>query len=189
MLAIEPIVNLSRRHKVNVNVNTTANTRMIPARLTLCIFAVSYAMACMRKQLIICTDMLNSVSHRQVFAGRNQAQASKVDDPVTFGLANILQAWGKVETLSIISSVSSRFLPPAIDAIDEFYGRGNISMSIQKPVDNSVGNSDLPMVDQNIITGANTLLTRTGNYTLNILLTLRFTFQRMFAMAPIQQVL
>ncbi|KAH6680192.1 hypothetical protein B0J14DRAFT_557560 [Halenospora varia] len=67
-----------------------------------------------------------------------------VDDPLAIGLANVLQAWGKVNILGIMSSVSSRYAPPAIDAINTFYGHGNIPIAIQKPVDNSTIDPNYP---------------------------------------------
>ncbi len=40
--------------------------------------------------------------------------------------------------LMSLSGVSSRYVPPAIDAINTFYGHGDIPVAIQKPVDNAV---------------------------------------------------
>ncbi|KAL3427211.1 inosine/uridine-preferring nucleoside hydrolase [Phlyctema vagabunda] len=81
-----------------------------------------------RKKLIIDTDMLNFD-----------------DDPMAIGLANIFQRWGRVEILGFVSSVSSRYVPPGIDAINTFYGHGEIPVAIRKPVDNSTIDPDWPV--------------------------------------------
>ncbi|OTB07432.1 hypothetical protein M426DRAFT_318113 [Hypoxylon sp. CI-4A] len=72
-----------------------------------------------RKGIIIDTDMLN-------FA----------DDPLALGLANIFSLWGESRLIAVMSSVHSRFAPPAFDAINTFFGHPNIPVAIQKPVNN-----------------------------------------------------
>ncbi|KAI5867466.1 hypothetical protein GGS23DRAFT_592779 [Durotheca rogersii] len=72
-----------------------------------------------KKRLIIDTDMLNFD-----------------DDPLAIGLANIFQAWGQVEFIGVMSSINSRFAPPAIDAINTFYGHPDIPIALRKPVNN-----------------------------------------------------
>ncbi|KAI1408237.1 hypothetical protein F5Y13DRAFT_204951 [Hypoxylon sp. FL1857] len=58
------------------------------------------------------------------------------DDPLAIGLANIFQSWDKVELIGVMSSVNSRYAPPAIDAINTYFGHPDIPVAIQKPVDN-----------------------------------------------------
>lgn len=70
-------------------------------------------------RLIIDTDMLNFD-----------------DDPMAIGEANILQNWGQVELIGVLSCINSRYAPPAIDAIDTFFGHPDIPTAVQKPVDN-----------------------------------------------------
>ncbi|KAI2611827.1 hypothetical protein GGR54DRAFT_616916 [Hypoxylon sp. NC1633] len=72
-----------------------------------------------KKRLIIDTDMLNFD-----------------DDPLAIGLANIFQNWGEVELIGVMSSINSRFAPPAFDAINTYFGHPDIPVSVQKPVDN-----------------------------------------------------
>ncbi|XXH02657.1 hypothetical protein Hte_009039 [Hypoxylon texense] len=70
-------------------------------------------------RLIIDTDMLNFD-----------------DDPMAIGEANILQNWGQVELIGVFSCINSRYAPPAIDAINTFFGHPDIPTAVQKPVDN-----------------------------------------------------
>ncbi|KAI2462916.1 hypothetical protein F4781DRAFT_418343 [Annulohypoxylon bovei var. microspora] len=72
-----------------------------------------------KKRLIIDTDMLNFD-----------------DDPLAVGLANILQNWGQVELIGVMSSINSRYACPGIDAIDTYFGHPDVPTAIQKPVDN-----------------------------------------------------
>ncbi|KAI1404757.1 hypothetical protein F4819DRAFT_446240 [Hypoxylon fuscum] len=84
-----------------------------------CLVACSSATLANKKRLIIDTDMLNFD-----------------DDPLAIGLANIFQNWGQVELISVISCINSRWVPPAADAINTYYGHPNIPLAVQKPVDN-----------------------------------------------------
>lgn len=43
--------------------------------------------------------------------------------------------------------VYSRYVPPAIDAIDTYYGHGRIPVAIQKPVDNTVSTPFLAVIN------------------------------------------
>lgn len=43
--------------------------------------------------------------------------------------------------MTSFAGVFSRYVPPAIDAINTYYGHGNIPVAIQKPVDNTVRDS------------------------------------------------
>lgn len=70
-------------------------------------------------RLIIDTDMLNFD-----------------DDPLAIGEANIFQNWGQVELIGVFSCINSRYAPPAIDAINTFFGHPDIPTAVQKPVDN-----------------------------------------------------
>ncbi|KAI1655915.1 hypothetical protein F4813DRAFT_365733 [Daldinia decipiens] len=72
-----------------------------------------------KKRLIIDTDLL-----------------SFDDDPLAIGLSDILQNWGQVELIGVMSSVNSRYVPPAIDAINTYFGYPQIPIAIRKPVDN-----------------------------------------------------
>ncbi|KAI1379948.1 hypothetical protein F4677DRAFT_408097 [Hypoxylon crocopeplum] len=72
-----------------------------------------------KKRLIIDTDMLNFD-----------------DDPMAIGLANIFQNWGEVELIGVMSCINSRFVPPAIDAINTYFGHPDVPVAVQKPVDN-----------------------------------------------------
>ncbi|KAF2874699.1 hypothetical protein BDV95DRAFT_563427 [Massariosphaeria phaeospora] len=83
------------------------------------------------KLMIIDTDMLNFV-----------------DDPLAIGLANILQTRGEVEILGVISSVFSRYVPPAIDAINTYYKHPYIPTAIQKPVNNDLRDPMYPQVNE-----------------------------------------
>ncbi|CUS11303.1 unnamed protein product [Tuber aestivum] len=76
---------------------------------------------CVRKKVIIDTDFYN-------FS----------DDPNAIGIANAFMSWGEIEVLGVISDIRSRYAPPAIDAINTFYGHPDIPLAISKPVDNSV---------------------------------------------------
>lgn len=60
------------------------------------------------------------------------------DDPLALGLANIFQIWGEAEILAVIVSTDYELAPPAIDAIDTFYGHPNIPIGITKPLSNAV---------------------------------------------------
>lgn len=60
------------------------------------------------------------------------------DDPLAIGLGNIFQLWGEVEILGIMSTLSDQYAPPAINAINTFYGHPDIPIAIQKPVSNLV---------------------------------------------------
>ncbi|KAI5841740.1 hypothetical protein DFP73DRAFT_480552, partial [Morchella snyderi] len=46
------------------------------------------------------------------------------------------------EILGVVSSIRSRYAPPAIDAVDTFYGHPNIEVAIQKPLDNTTYDPD-----------------------------------------------
>ncbi|KAI0835498.1 hypothetical protein F5Y06DRAFT_276457 [Hypoxylon sp. FL0890] len=72
-----------------------------------------------KKRIIVDTDLL-----------------SFDDDPLAIGLVNIFQNWGEVELIGVMSSINSRYAPPAIDAINTYYGHPDIPVAIQKPVDN-----------------------------------------------------
>ena len=63
------------------------------------------------------------------------------DDPLAIGLANIFETWGEAKILAIVSSVFAELVPPAIDAINTFYGHPDIPIAIQKPLNNLVGSS------------------------------------------------
>ncbi|KAG0640417.1 hypothetical protein HOY80DRAFT_16156 [Tuber brumale] len=76
--------------------------------------------ACVKKRVIIDTDFY-----------------SFSDDPNAVGIANAFMSWGEIELLGIISDIRSRYAPPAIDAINTFYGHPDIPLAISKPVDNS----------------------------------------------------
>ncbi|KAF2835458.1 hypothetical protein M501DRAFT_962511 [Patellaria atrata CBS 101060] len=102
------------------------------------------------QRLIIDTDLLNFV-----------------DDPLALGLANIFQSHNEIQILGIVSSISSRYAPPAIDAINTFYKHPSIPLAIQKPVDNSTIDPNYPeypeyltglthRFDQDINDGSNT---------------------------------
>ncbi|KAI1779250.1 hypothetical protein F4818DRAFT_403846 [Hypoxylon cercidicola] len=78
-------------------------------------------------RLIIDTDMLNFD-----------------DDPMAIGEANIWQNWGQVELIGVMSCINSRYVPPAIDAIDTFFGHPDIPTAVQKPVDNLTTWPDYP---------------------------------------------
>ncbi|KAH6613942.1 hypothetical protein C7974DRAFT_404100 [Boeremia exigua] len=77
-----------------------------------------------------------------------------IDDPIAIGLANILQVRGEAKIVGIASSVFSRYVPPAIDAISTYYGHGNVPVAIQKPVDNTTRNPTYPQVNE-YVTGLN----------------------------------
>lgn len=73
-----------------------------------------------------------------------------IDDPVAIGLANIFQVRNEARIVGITSSVFSRYVPPAIDAINTYYGHGNIPIAIQKPVDNTTRNPTFPQENEYI---------------------------------------
>ncbi|KAI1803426.1 hypothetical protein F4811DRAFT_341988 [Daldinia bambusicola] len=85
------------------------------------------AASCSKKRLIIDTDLL-----------------SFDDDPLAIGLSGILQNWGQVELIGVMSSESSRYIPPAIDAINTFFGYPEIPIAIQKPVTNLTRRPESP---------------------------------------------
>jgi hypothetical protein len=60
------------------------------------------------------------------------------DDPLAIGLANIFQIWNQVEIVAIVSSIFSELAPPAIDAINTYYGHPDVPIGIQKPLTNEV---------------------------------------------------
>lgn len=60
------------------------------------------------------------------------------DDPLALGLANIFQIWGEAEILAIVVSTDYELAPPAVDAIDTFYGHPDIPIGIKKPLSNAV---------------------------------------------------
>ncbi|PWW72621.1 hypothetical protein C7212DRAFT_347851 [Tuber magnatum] len=68
---------------------------------------------CARKKVIIDTDFYN-------FS----------DDPNAIGIANAFMTWGEIEVLGVISDIRSRYAPPAIDAINTFYGHPDIPLAI-----------------------------------------------------------
>ncbi|KAI1440942.1 hypothetical protein F5Y02DRAFT_401199 [Annulohypoxylon stygium] len=72
-----------------------------------------------KKRLIIDTDMLNFD-----------------DDPLAIGLANILENWGEVELIGVMSSINSRYACPGFDAINTYFGHPDVPTAVQKPVDN-----------------------------------------------------
>ncbi|KAJ4990568.1 inosine/uridine-preferring nucleoside hydrolase [Stagonosporopsis vannaccii] len=71
-----------------------------------------------------------------------------VDDPLAIGLANIFQKRHEAVIVGIASSVFSRYVPPAIDAINTYYGHGDIPIAIQKPVDNTTRNPTFPQENE-----------------------------------------
>ncbi|KAF9694564.1 hypothetical protein EKO04_007607 [Ascochyta lentis] len=87
------------------------------------------------KRLIIDTDLIDFV-----------------DDPLAIGLANVFQSRAEANVLGIVSSVFSRYVPPAIDAINTYYSYGDIPVAIQKPVDNTTRNPTFPQ-DNEYLTG------------------------------------
>ncbi|KAI1760296.1 hypothetical protein GGR53DRAFT_92402 [Hypoxylon sp. FL1150] len=78
-------------------------------------------------RLIIDTDMLNFD-----------------DDPMAIGEANIFQNWGQVELIGVFSCINSRYAPPAIDAINTYFGHPDIPTAVRKPVDNLTTWPDYP---------------------------------------------
>ena len=60
------------------------------------------------------------------------------DDPLAIGLANIFQLWGEAEILAIVISTDYNLAPPAVDAINTFYGNPDIPIAINKPLSNAV---------------------------------------------------
>ncbi|KAJ4410732.1 hypothetical protein N0V91_001660 [Didymella pomorum] len=47
-----------------------------------------------------------------------------------------------------MTGVHSRYVPPAIDAINTYYGHGRIPIAIQKPVDNTTRNPTFPQENE-----------------------------------------
>ncbi|KAI0376220.1 hypothetical protein F5Y04DRAFT_273908 [Hypomontagnella monticulosa] len=92
---------------------------MKPSALLVGLAVFSNAVFAAKKRLIVDTDLLNFD-----------------DDPLAVGFVNILQSWGEVELLGVMSSIHSRYAPPAIDAINTYFGHPNIPIAVQKPVDN-----------------------------------------------------
>ncbi|KAI1104021.1 hypothetical protein F4804DRAFT_308406 [Jackrogersella minutella] len=86
-------------------------------RTSTCLLLFSGAVVA--KRLIIDTDMLNFD-----------------DDPLALGLANILQNWGEVELIGVMSSIHSRYAPPAFDAINTYFKHPDVPTAVQKPVNN-----------------------------------------------------
>ncbi|KAF1928069.1 uncharacterized protein M421DRAFT_101425 [Didymella exigua CBS 183.55] len=72
----------------------------------------------------------------------------KVDDPLAIGLANVFQKRGEAKIVGAVSSVFSRYVPPAIDAINSYYGHDKIPIAIQKPVDNTTRNPTIPQENE-----------------------------------------
>ncbi|KAI0172550.1 hypothetical protein GGR52DRAFT_572382 [Hypoxylon sp. FL1284] len=110
-------------------------------------------------RLIIDTDMLNFN-----------------DDPMAIGEANILQNWGEVELIGVLSCINSRYAPPGIDAINTYFGHPDIPVAVQKPIDNLTAWPDRPEFGD-YLTGLTYNFTediRDGTYTPDPVSTYRF---------------
>ncbi|KAF3044924.1 hypothetical protein E8E11_006790 [Didymella keratinophila] len=71
-------------------------------------------------------------------------------DPVAIGLANVFQKRREAKIVGVVSSVYSRYVPPAIDAINTYYGHGGIPVAIQKPVDNTTRSPTFPQENESV---------------------------------------
>ncbi|KAJ4305296.1 hypothetical protein N0V90_000827 [Kalmusia sp. IMI 367209] len=80
-----------------------------------------------KKRIIVDSDMLNFD-----------------DDPLAIGLANIFDVWGEVDLIGVMSSIGSRWAPPAMDAINTFFGHPEVPVAVIKPTNNQTQDPDYP---------------------------------------------
>lgn len=71
---------------------------------------------------------------------------SDVDDAGALAVAHALADAGQVKLLAVMVDTPSRWGAPAVDAINTYYGRGDIPVGALKPVDNSTFEKDYAQV-------------------------------------------
>ncbi|KAH8662505.1 hypothetical protein BX600DRAFT_542201 [Xylariales sp. PMI_506] len=64
------------------------------------------------------------------------------DDPLAIGIANVFQIWNQTEIVAVVSSIFADLTPPAIDAINTYYGHPDIPIGTQKPLTNETQNPE-----------------------------------------------
>ncbi|MQA81377.1 MAG: nucleoside hydrolase [Streptosporangiales bacterium] len=71
---------------------------------------------------------------------------SDVDDAGALAVAHALADAGQVKLLAVMVDTPSRWGAPAVDAVNTYYGRGDIPVGTLKPVDNSTFEKDYAQV-------------------------------------------
>lgn len=71
---------------------------------------------------------------------------SDVDDTGALAIANAAQDDGKVDLLGVMVDTPSKWGAPAVDAIDTYYGHGNIPIGTLKPNDDSIATQNYTQV-------------------------------------------
>jgi hypothetical protein len=67
---------------------------------------------------------------------------SDADDAGTLAVAHALQDQAEVRLLAVMVNSRSRWGAPAVDAINTWYGHGDVPVGAHKPVDDSVAAHD-----------------------------------------------